>query len=507
MTVAEKHIRHYNNLNGKPIRKQRLAEFHASLKRDIESKRIDAHMPFGVECIDLEKRLQGAIKTLNGHKMIVQCQTIDIAKIHASQKVIVKKSLAGFKKKKEKPKALDFGKDYSQFRNKPEEAILHLLKVKSGEVKSAIYRKGVGNIDFVWGEHNDKTGSGFGLSHIIAKHKKEMEEIGLKPEKIIPSTIRHGRFGKAKSKDRVEIKTDIFTVFINTKYLGSKKIFLLTAFDLRLREIKKQGLNGTVLGVDDSAPAKPKKPLPSLPLPHKDIKKHAKKSEPVQKQDPVKLSGVSSASQLCGVKFYEHDLGPFKSDFHRMNSDTNVMIWGLPGGGKTVMLLKLAQHFAQSGKKVLYIAEEEFGKSTLAEKIQEFKIGHDNLHFVGELNESLLADYDIIFFDSVNSMNLTSHEIKRLDKKFPNKTFILIVQTTKAGDFRGGQDWEHLVDIAGEIRNRKLILRKNRLDPNHKHKADKIMLDEIVEEQRKKEEIKKLVKSDPKQDPTIKQQS
>lgn len=206
------------------------------------------------------------------------------------------------------------------------------------------------------------------------------------------------------------------------------------------------------------------------------------------------LSGLSRATDLAGINFYQHDLGPFKKDFHRINSDSNVMIWGKPGHGKTVKLLQFAQHLATTGKRVLYISNEEYGKSTLAEKINEFKIGHDNLYFAGTLDEIDLNNFEVIFFDSINSMGLTSHDVKALDRKHPNKLFVLVVQTTKEGDFRGGKDWEHLVDIAGEVRNRKMILRKNRLDANFKEKAEKILVDEMVKEKLHESKIKQLVK-------------
>ena len=211
-------------------------------------------------------------------------------------------------------------------------------------------------------------------------------------------------------------------------------------------------------------------------------------------QQISKSSGAVDASKLAGVKFRSLALGPFAKDFHKLNSDSNVMIWGLPGSGKTVMLLKLAQHFAESGEKVLYIAEEEFGKSTLAEKITTFKIGNKNLKFAPELIN--LSPFDVIFFDSINSLQLAPKDVKSLDKKYPNKLFILIVQTTKAGDFRGGQDWEHLVDIAGEVKNRKLILRKNRLDPNNGEKAAKLHTTDAIEEAKKKMQIRKAVKAE-----------
>ncbi len=67
MTVAEKHIHHYNHLNGKMMSKDQLITFHTALRKDIDTKRIDAHMPLGVECIDIEKRIGAAIKKMVRH--------------------------------------------------------------------------------------------------------------------------------------------------------------------------------------------------------------------------------------------------------------------------------------------------------------------------------------------------------------------------------------------------------------------------------------------------------
>ncbi|HMG94363.1 MAG TPA: zincin-like metallopeptidase domain-containing protein [Chryseolinea sp.] len=72
MTIAEKHIRHYNNLNGKEISKETLRRFHDDLKKDIAAKRIDEHAPYGAECIGIEKRLAKALTQMNGANRIVE---------------------------------------------------------------------------------------------------------------------------------------------------------------------------------------------------------------------------------------------------------------------------------------------------------------------------------------------------------------------------------------------------------------------------------------------------
>lgn len=76
MTAAEKHIRHYNHLNGNKIRTETLAEFHTALKKDIDSKKIDAHVPFGIECIQIEKRIAKVLKSITDKKIIVKCSPV-----------------------------------------------------------------------------------------------------------------------------------------------------------------------------------------------------------------------------------------------------------------------------------------------------------------------------------------------------------------------------------------------------------------------------------------------
>lgn len=210
-----------------------------------------------------------------------------------------------------------------------------------------------------------------------------------------------------------------------------------------------------------------------------------------KKNMPVK------STALTGLKYFTYALNDkYRKDLFKLNSDSVVMVSGEPGSGKTVYLLELAQFLsAQLDKKTLYVSEEEYGRSTFDEKIQKFKIGNENLYFDGDLNEDAIENFDIIFLDSVNSLQLKVADIKALIKKYPNKTWFLILQTTKDGDFRGGQDWKHLVDIACEVRNRKLILPKNRLDENNATKAEKLYAQDEITKAHKKLALKKAIKA------------
>ena len=118
---------------------------------------------------------------------------------------------------------------YKQFKNKPVEAIKHLMKVKKGDCLQALYRKDIGYIDIVWGE-NDKNNKGFGLKHIIEKHGDEIKQLGFKVEVFIPIIVQFGELQKSKKEDKILLEGEMFRVVI---YADSNKKFVLTAFDLR----------------------------------------------------------------------------------------------------------------------------------------------------------------------------------------------------------------------------------------------------------------------------------
>lgn len=208
----------------------------------------------------------------------------------------------------------------------------------------------------------------------------------------------------------------------------------------------------------------------------------------------ARRGGVVRADQLAGLTFKEIPLdGEWKLEFNKLMSDTQVMIWGVPGSGKTVKLLKFAQYLAEKGLPTLYVANEEFGRSSFTEKIREFRIGHTNLFFAKDLPEDM-DGYQVIFLDSVQSLGMDLAAYKEFRQAYPNKLTIAIIQSTKDGDFRGGKDWEHEVDIAGEVVSRKMLMHKNRLDPDHASKAEKIQIEHLVKEKTKSAKIKETVK-------------
>lgn len=163
------------------------------------------------------------------------------------------------------------------------------------------------------------------------------------------------------------------------------------------------------------------------------------------------------------------DLGyPYKEMLGDISKTFTLFLHGGPGSGKTTFLLKFANDLAVSHGKVLYVSSEEFGSVTLVKKLkemmgkedeEEFKLP-ENLYFAKGLTD--LTDYQFVILDSVNDLGLEIEDFKELKKIYQDTAFILILQNTKAGDYRGGKDWEHEVDIAGDVEEGILTIFKNR---------------------------------------------
>jgi hypothetical protein len=427
MSLAKKHVEHFNRLNGNSITRDKLRTFYFDIKKDVDAKRVTAASPFGPECIEILKKISKAIEQMGDSEVVDRMVVKKISLSKSSYKVRVTKAVK---------RPLVVRKTHSKTATQPPKNLLghdSPYQASEKEIKSfvTLVNRYKNSNEFLWQDFDSKQQKVFGIntdnvSKLFTKQSEgvadyKISALGLSLKRsIISDGIKHG--------DSVD------------KLLYTKKAV-------------------------DKKTAKP-------------------------------LDGVVDASALAGIHYSTIALNnEWKREFHKINSDSVAMFWGLPGSGKTVKLLRFAQYLSNDLKrKVLYVAEEEYGRSTLADKINQHKIGNPNLHFAPDINESVLGQFDTIFLDSANSLKLTPALMKELMKRHPGKLWILIVQTTKEGDFRGGQDWEHLVDIAGEVSNRKLILRKNRLDPNNKEKADKLRVEQIVGEKTEAAKIKQMVR-------------
>ena len=139
----------------------------------------------------------------------------------------------------------------------------------------------------------------------------------------------------------------------------------------------------------------------------------------------------------------------------------SAMVYGKPKMGKSFLCVDFAGYLARNHGKVLYVAKEEGLDMTLQEKLKAKDVAHPNL-FVSESIPQDLSPYDFIFFDSVNKLGLSAGDLEALKQANPGKSFIYIFQTTKEGNFRGANEFQHDVDIVIEVPEKGLAVQNGR---------------------------------------------
>lgn len=161
----------------------------------------------------------------------------------------------------------------------------------------------------------------------------------------------------------------------------------------------------------------------------------------------------------------------------------SMILTGAPSSGKTTLLLEFAFYLAENFGKVLYISTEEYGSSTLQNKLKDVikksgeKIDGDKYKLPERLDFAKgmtdLTDYDFIFIDSVSDVNMDLVDYKELSDVYADKAFISVLQFTKGSkgetSFRGSLEWEHEVDIYAMIDSGVVQVFKNRYGAKSKY--------------------------------------
>lgn len=127
-----------------------------------------------------------------------------------------------------------------------------------------------------------------------------------------------------------------------------------------------------------------------------------------------------------------------------------AMVFGKPKMGKSFLCVDFADYLAKNHGRVLYVAKEEGLDMTLQEKLRIKGISNPNLDVTGAIPQDL-SPYDFIFLDSVNKLGLSAQDLETLKTTYPDKSFVYVFQTTKEGNFRGANEFQHDVDIVIEV--------------------------------------------------------
>jgi predicted ATP-dependent serine protease len=132
------------------------------------------------------------------------------------------------------------------------------------------------------------------------------------------------------------------------------------------------------------------------------------------------------------------------------SSGFTAMIFGKPKMGKSYLAVDFAGYLARNHGTVLYVAREEGIDDTLQQKLKDKNVAHPDL-YVSDYLPTDLSKYDFVFLDSVNKLMLSPEDLEKLKHNYPETSFVYIFQSTKMGNFRGGNEFQHDVDVVIEV--------------------------------------------------------
>ena len=131
-----------------------------------------------------------------------------------------------------------------------------------------------------------------------------------------------------------------------------------------------------------------------------------------------------------------------------------AIVHGAPKQGKSTFSMQMALKLSEYGKVLYSVSETGISKS-LQSMIERTGISPDNdrIRFVycqtvEQLREKVgsRAGYRFIIVDSAQSCGLSVGKFVSLYKEFRHKSFTIILQSNRNGNFNGPQRWVHEVD-------------------------------------------------------------
>ena len=180
------------------------------------------------------------------------------------------------------------------------------------------------------------------------------------------------------------------------------------------------------------------------------------------------LGSIVSATELAKINFATVEIPQeYREMIGTASRNGSIMLYGMPGGGKTSFSINFAKKCAEMGQKVLIISKEEGINQTMQEKLRRFDAVHPNIFITDNVPGDAMNDYDVVIFDSVQSLRLEPSDLEKHQKSM-NALRIYIFQVTKDGRFRGTNEFEHLVDCVLKAENGTITSKgcKNRFGGN-----------------------------------------
>ena len=256
-----------------------------------------------------------------------------------------------------------------------------------------------------------------------------------KAKKILATLERALKKGKINAKDKYYSRVVEIEKLLK-KFIKNKEQKTLT-----IEEAELNGLLGAI-------------GCPCEENPEEQIKPE-KKEEPEQELAGIGYGGaapqIMNSMDFANMRFKKLGFtGKWRAFIGDPSPGFSMMVFAKPKMGKSYLCIEFAGYLAREHGKVLYVAREEGLDDTLQSKLHDTEVQHPNLD-VSSFLPLNLSEYDFIFLDSVNKLGLTPKDLENLRKSNPGKSFIFVFQSTKDGNFRGNNEFQHDVDVVVDI--------------------------------------------------------
>ncbi len=170
--------------------------------------------------------------------------------------------------------------------------------------------------------------------------------------------------------------------------------------------------------------------------------------------------GFKTADDIMNTNFetlpFNGVWGEFMQD---PGTNLKLIIYGKPKNGKTSFSFQFADYISGFGDVLYVLADQGIGQAT-KKLIKDMKVdGNPGMFFdafrsLNELRKALdTGKFKFVFIDLINNFRIRASEMESFMHQYPNIGFILVMESTKAGDFRGEQTWTHIVDSIVNVEN------------------------------------------------------
>ena len=172
------------------------------------------------------------------------------------------------------------------------------------------------------------------------------------------------------------------------------------------------------------------------------------------------LKSVTSADDYQKQNIESIDfVGPYKYLLGNPGKNFYKIVTGEPGNGKSTYAVKFAHYFSKHHGKVLYFPAEQHGNDKDFQNLLK-RTNAKGFDIQRKANECTVDDivslvgkgqYKMIVLDSVNYMRLGHESINEIRKRVPLLAITAVMQSTKDGNFKGGQEYKHDCNLFVEV--------------------------------------------------------